>query len=157
MKNKIQRNITRINHFPLWKYLMVVVVVVIMFFSALPNIFSFYDAVQIKNDNGNQESIIAIGNELKDKGVTVLGVSYDSNKKHSKFSEEYKLNFPLLSDSDKAVSKLYNSSGCFFPKRKTFIIDRNGIIIHIIDPVDVNTHNDIIISVIDSLKTVKTK
>ena len=40
-----------------------------------------------------------------------------------------------------------------FPKRKTFIIDKNGVIVHIIDSVNVSTHNDIILSVLDSLMT----
>ena len=102
-------------------------------------------------------SLRDINYDLKDKEVIVLGISYDSIKKHDNFSKEHKLNFPLLSDSDKTVSKLYDSAGWLFPKRKTFIIDKNGVIVHIIDPVNVNTHNDIILSVIDSLKTVKTK
>ena len=102
-------------------------------------------------------SLRDINDDLKDNNVIVLGISYDSNKKHGEFSKEHKLNFPLLSDSDKTVSKLYDSAGWFFPKRKTFIIDKNGIIAHIIDPVNVNTHNDIILSIIDSLKTAKIK
>ena len=102
-------------------------------------------------------SLRDINKELNNNDVIILGVSYDSSKKHGDFSKEHKLNFPLLSDIDKSVSKLYDSEGWFFPKRKTFIIDENGIIAHIIDPVDVNTHNDVILSVIDSLKTEKTK
>ena len=102
-------------------------------------------------------SLRDINKELNNNDVIILGVSYDSSKKHGDFSKEHKLNFPLLSDIDKSVSKLYNSEGWFFPKRKTFIIDENGIIAHIIDPVDVNTHNDVILSVIDSLKTEKVK
>ena len=50
MSKKIQKNIIRINHYPAWKYLIVVVVVIIMFFSALPNVYSFDDAVQIKEN-----------------------------------------------------------------------------------------------------------
>ena len=102
-------------------------------------------------------SLRDINDDLKDKDVVVLGVSYDSSDKHDGFSKEHRLNFPLLSDTNKSVSKLYDSAGWFFPKRKTFIIDKNGIIIHIIDPVDVNTHNDVILSVLDSLVVEKTK
>jgi len=102
-------------------------------------------------------SLRDINDDLNKQGVVVLGMSYDSSEKHSEFSKEHKLNFPLLSDTDKSTSKLYNSEGWFFPKRKTFIINQNGIIAYIIDPVNVNTHNDVILSVIDSLKTKKTK
>ena len=102
-------------------------------------------------------SIRDINNDLTNKNTIVLGLSYDSNKKHEGFSKKHNLNFTLLSDSDKSISKLYDANGWFFPKRKTFIIDKNGIIIHIIDPVNVITHNDIIFSILDSLevKTLK--
>ena len=74
-----------------------------------------------------------INKELIERNTIVLGISYDSNKKHERFSKKNNLNFPLLSDYNKSVSKLYNTSGWFMPKRKTFIIDKDGIIIHIID------------------------
>jgi len=96
-------------------------------------------------------SLRDINDDLNDKGVIVLGISYDSHEKHNDFSKKHRLNFPLLSDSDKSISKLYEAEGWFFPKRKTFIINEGGTIIHIIDPVNVNTHNDIIVSIIDSL------
>ena len=102
-------------------------------------------------------SLRDINDDLKAKGTIVLGISYDSSDKHDEFSKQHKLNFPLLSDDDKSVSKLYESAGWFFPKRKTFIINENGIVAHIIDPVDINTHNDVILSVIDSLKIEKIK
>ena len=48
---------------------------------------------------------------LKKKGVVVLGVSGDSLASHAKFKTKYKLNFPLLSDPDKAVAKKYGAWG----------------------------------------------
>ena len=98
-------------------------------------------------------SLRDINIELANKNTVVLGLSYDSAKKHERFSEKHKLNFPILSDEDKSISKLYDASGWFFPQRKTFIIDKNGIIIYIIDPVNVTNHNSIILSVLDSLKS----
>ena len=41
-------------------------------------------------------SLRDINQTLIDKNTVVLGISYDSNKKHEKFSEKYSLNFPLL-------------------------------------------------------------
>ena len=102
-------------------------------------------------------SLRDISDELKEKNTMILGLSYDSNKKHEDFSEKYNLNFPILSDTDKSISKSYNANGWFFPKRKTFIINSNGIIVYIIDPVNVDTHNEIIISVLDSLKAKNSK
>ena len=96
-------------------------------------------------------SLRDINKELIDRNAIVLGISYDSEEKHEGFSKKHNLNFPLLSDRDKSISKLYDSSGWLFPNRKTFIINQNGIIAHIIDPVNISTHNSIILSVLDSL------
>ena len=98
-------------------------------------------------------SIRDINDILKDKDTVTLGISYDSTEKHDSFSKKHDLNFPLLCDSDKLISKLYDANGWFFPKRKTFIINKKGEISYIIDPVNVNTHNQIILSILDSLNT----
>ena len=55
----------------------------------------------------------------------VLGVSYDSIETHQKFVEEYGITFPLISDEDESVRKLYGKG------RITFLIDKNGIIQYI--------------------------
>ena len=46
----------------------------------------------------------------------------------------------ILSDYEKKVGKKYGVSRFLFPSRKTFLIDENGILIHIIDEVNLNTH-----------------
>jgi len=71
---------------------------------------------------------------LKKKGVVVLGVSGDSLASHDKFKAKYKLNFPLLSDPDKAVAKKYGAWGekVLYGKkiigviRSTVLIDPEG-------------------------------
>ena len=68
------------------------------------------------------------------KGVTVLGVSPDSQKSHQKFKEKYALNFPLLVDEDHAVAEAYGvwvEKSMYGKKymgleRATFIIDGAG-------------------------------
>ena len=73
---------------------------------------------------------------LKKKGVVVLGVSGDSLASHDKFKAKYKLNFPLLSDPDKAVAKKYGAWGekVLYGKktvgmiRSTFVIDGEGVV-----------------------------
>jgi peroxiredoxin len=42
-------------------------------------------------------------------GVRVIGISTDSVESHSNFCSKLKLNFPLLADVDKTVSKQFNS------------------------------------------------
>lgn len=63
----------------------------------------------------------------------VLGISVDSLYTLAKFKEEQGLNFPLLSDFNKEVSKLYNALYDEFSyhmkgvsKRASFVIDREG-------------------------------
>jgi peroxiredoxin len=65
----------------------------------------------------------------------VLGISVDSLYTLARFREEQGFNFPLLSDFNKEVSKLYNSLYDEFSynmkgvsKRASFVIDRQGII-----------------------------
>ncbi len=73
-------------------------------------------------------------NKLKEKGVTILGVSPDNIKLHKKFKDKYGLQFPLLSDPDFRVAKKYGAYGekVMYGKtkkgiiRSTFIIDEKG-------------------------------
>ena len=66
-------------------------------------------------------------------GAEVLGVSSDSSESHRKFAEHHTLPFTLLSDPKKVVRKLYGvrSSIGIIPGRVTYIIDREGRVIHI--------------------------
>ena len=64
-----------------------------------------------------------------------LGISVDSLYSLAKYKEEQKLNFPLLSDFNKEVSKAYSSLYEQFSygmkgvsKRSAFIIDKDGIV-----------------------------
>ena len=70
----------------------------------------------------------------------VLGISFDSKSSLKAFKEKYKIPFNFLSDYKKKVGKKYGVSRFLFPSRKTFLIDENGILIHIIDEVNLNTH-----------------
>lgn len=65
----------------------------------------------------------------------VLAISVDSPFSLAKFKEEQKLNFPLLSDFNKEVSRSYGALYEDFvlgmkgvSKRSAFIIDKNGVI-----------------------------
>ncbi len=79
--------------------------------------------------------------EFEKNGIVVLGISVDSRKSLKKFAEKYNLDFPLLSDEDKAVTKAYGVLNILgFANRKTFIIDKEGKIAHIIENVNVETH-----------------
>lgn len=81
---------------------------------------------------------------LTAQGIVVLGVSVDDEKSHQKFITKHNLPFPLLADTDKNIVEAYGVWGeknMYGKKymgisRKTFLIDEEGIISHIIDKVD---------------------
>jgi peroxiredoxin Q/BCP len=90
---------------------------------------------------------------LKKKGITVLGVSPDDEKKHKKFEQKFELPFTLLADPDK---KIINKYGIWAEKqmfghkfmgvkRTTFLINENGKIDHIIKKVLSKKHAEQII------------
>lgn len=86
---------------------------------------------------------------FQSKGITVLGVSTDSEKSHQKFISKYQLPFDLLADIDKKIVEDYGVWGekSMYGKkymgtfRKTFLID-DGNIVKIFDKVDVAKHAD---------------
>jgi len=48
-------------------------------------------------------------NDFFKNGVRVIGISTDSVESHSNFCDKLKLNFPLLADIDKSVSKQFDA------------------------------------------------
>lgn len=76
-------------------------------------------------------------NHFQKAGYIVLGVSPQDGESHSKFRDKYTLNFPLLIDDDKELSKLYGVWGeqmnygrkYFGIKRSTFVIDEDGTLL----------------------------
>ncbi len=87
-------------------------------------------------------------------GYAVIGISADSQNSHQKFIAKHELPFPLISDEDKKILKLY---GVWGPKkfmgkvkdgihRTTFVIDEKGIISEIIQKVDTKNHTAQILS-----------
>jgi len=96
----------------------------------------------------NREDLVSLN-------AKVIGVSRDSYESHARFSEKYKLNFPLLSDSDGLISKLYSAArlgGKLGVKRKTFVIDKEGIIRAII-----HSETNMLAHIEKSMETLKEK
>jgi peroxiredoxin Q/BCP len=79
-------------------------------------------------------------NIFEEKNIIVFGISYDSPKSHKKFAEKYRIPFTLLSDIERSVAKLYNANGLLTAKRKSYLINKDGIIYKIYKNVDVTTH-----------------
>jgi thioredoxin-dependent peroxiredoxin len=93
---------------------------------------------------------------LQKAGAVVLGVSPDSGPSHAKFAGKYKLSFPLLADTDHAVSEKYGAWG---PKtlygrkfmgitRSTFLVDEAGKVARVWPKVKVDGHVDQVLEAI---------
>lgn len=70
------------------------------------------------------------GERLDGLGATVLGISPQSVESHERFSEEKRLNVPLLADEDKAVARAYGVVAGPLLRRAIFIVDEEGVIRH---------------------------
>lgn len=81
-------------------------------------------------------------------GITVVGISKCSIKKHDNFKTKHGLNFPLLSDENDSVCESYGTwaeKSMYGKKfmginRTTFLIDENGVIQNIWHKVKVKGH-----------------
>jgi len=90
--------------------------------------------------------------EISGRGAAILGVSAQDEQSHQRFTQKYKLNFPLIADTDNKVAKAYGvlGSGLFGVARSitgayervTFIIDANGKVAHVIDHPDTSGHGE---------------
>lgn len=79
--------------------------------------------------------------------VNVVGISNDGWQSHLKFSENYGILFPLLSDPNNEVinqfgvlNKQTTSKRELRAKRISFLIDENGIVIKVFENVKPSTH-----------------
>lgn len=63
-------------------------------------------------------------------GAEVLGISPQSVDSHERFTEEKRLNVPLLADEDKSVARAYGVLAGPMVRRAIFVIDEEGIVRH---------------------------
>jgi peroxiredoxin Q/BCP len=87
--------------------------------------------------------------KLTGQDIVILGISTDSPEKHAEFIREYELPFDLLSDKDGSVSKLYDSLSepkilgftlTKISKRNSFLINKEGVLVNIMENVEPQTH-----------------
>ena len=94
-----------------------------------------------------------------DCGARVLGVSPDPVEQHVLFREKYALNFPLLADEDHRVAELYgawrekNSGGkvSLGIQRSTYLIDAAGQVVRVWRNVDVDGHDEQVLTALRQL------
>jgi peroxiredoxin Q/BCP len=91
-------------------------------------------------------------------GVTILGVSPDPQKSHTKFKKKYDLPFTLLSDEDHSVAQAY---GVWGPKkfmgreyegilRTTFVIGPEGEIKKVFENVKPANHSQEVLAAVSA-------
>jgi len=66
------------------------------------------------------------GERLDKIGAAVIGISPQGVDSHERFTEEKKLNVPLLADEDKAVAKAYGIVAGPLVRRAIFVVDAEG-------------------------------
>lgn len=97
--------------------------------------------------------------EIESLGAVVLGVSADDVEKHKAFTEKYELNFPLLADTDHALSEKYGawreknmygkiSMGI---QRSTYLIDSDGKVAKVWKKVSVDGHDEQVLEALRGL------
>lgn len=87
--------------------------------------------------------------------TVILGISSNSTESHCGFASSRKLPFHLLSDASGAVRKLYGvpSTLGLIPGRVTYVIDKNGVVRHIISSqLNPRKHADEALRIINALK-----
>ena len=62
--------------------------------------------------------------------VEVIGVSSDSPASHRQFAEQHKLPFPIISDPDGSLRRLFGVPNALWviPGRVTYVIDKLGVV-----------------------------
>lgn len=87
--------------------------------------------------------------EFSELDTVVIGVSPDNPAKIKKFVDKYELNFELLADEDHSIAEKYGVWGLkkFMGKefmgilRTSFIINKEGRLVAILDKVNTKTHD----------------
>ena len=91
--------------------------------------------------------------ELNDLNVVVLGISPDSPKKLTNFTNKQELNFTLLADEDHAVCEAYGvwQLKKFMGRenmgvvRTSFLVNENGDIEHVFNKFKTKDHHEVVL------------
>lgn len=92
--------------------------------------------------------------ELDELNVVILGISPDTPKKLTNFTNKQELNFTLLADEDHAVCEAYGvwQLKKFMGRenmgvvRTSFLVDENGNIEHVFNKFKTKDHHEVVLS-----------
>ncbi len=87
-------------------------------------------------------------------GAKLFGISVQGVESHKAFAEKEKLNFHLLADEERKVARNYGVLAPLgnYARRVTFFIDPKGIIRRIDEQVNVRTHGEDVVKILEELK-----
>ncbi len=85
----------------------------------------------------------------------IVGVSADSIDSHAEFCDSEGLKFPLLADTDGAISKAYGSWMGIYSMRHSFIIDPQGVLRATFTDVNPVAHSKEVLTELDRLQQAK--
>jgi len=86
-----------------------------------------------------------LANAFAEVGAQRVGISADDTSRQAEFDAAYHLGFPLLSDPDRVIAKLYGVKrpGLLFNKRQTFVIGADRRVVTVIGTeFDMEAHAD---------------
>lgn len=81
-------------------------------------------------------------------GAVVLGASLDSEESHQAFRAKYDLNFPLLVNAREVAKAFGVPSRLGFASRQTFVIGKDGTLLHVMRKVSPKGHSEELLKLI---------
>jgi len=90
--------------------------------------------------------------QLRAAGAEVVGVSNDDVASHKGFCNDEALPFPLLADTDERIAHAFGvPTRLGFYRRTTFVIDAQGVVRRVFDPVEPNGHAREVLAALNAL------
>jgi peroxiredoxin Q/BCP len=85
-------------------------------------------------------------------GAEIVGISHDDAASHKDFCNQQSLPFPLLADTDQSIAHAFHVGSILgFDHRITFLVDANGIVRHVFDPVHPASHAREVLTAVEGL------
>jgi peroxiredoxin Q/BCP len=88
-----------------------------------------------------------------DKNTQIIGISADDIDSHAEFCDSEGLKFPLLADTNGAVSKAYGSWIGYVSMRHSFIIDPQGVLRETFVKVNPSIHSAEVLTQLEKLQS----
>ena len=102
------------------------------------------------------KSLTENGPKIREFKVSYFMASVDTIEDNTAFANKYSADFPILSDETKEVAEAYRVMSSFgFPKRETFYIGTDGLILAVDREVNADTAAEDIVAMLDNLGVAK--